>query len=368
MEALCSEAEQLLTSTKTKDARRRYRSLTEEWQGLSVPPGTEELQERFFKVNEGLDQLDEEMKARKEQQRQENLAKLTSLCERIEGATDTDDLRLGERLLRDAQSALKRLGVLPSKESREELGGRLQVARDKLFTRVQELREADEWKRWSVTPKLEALCVEVEALAEVDDLKRVSQRLKRAQADWKKVGPAPKAKAEELWKRFKKACDQAFSRCQEHFAQAEQDRTENLEKKRSLCEQVEAVQDSTDWAETATAIKEVQAEWKKVGPVPKSESEALWARFRQACDHFFNRRQEHLDETSGELQENLARRGDQARPSGVEEDRPRTQSAVQRDLGSFSPGLRPFLQQTSATHGPRAHRRSGREGGAVSAG
>src|SRR5205814_2857693 len=63
----------------------------------------------------------------------------------------------------------------------------------------------------------------------------------------------------------------------------------NLTKKDALIAKAEALQESTDWDATAAEIKKLQAEWKTIGPVKKSRSEALWQRFRGGCDHFFAR-------------------------------------------------------------------------------
>src|SRR5262249_13694174 len=74
----------------------------------------------------------------------------------------------------------------------------------------------------------------------------------------------------------------------------------NLAKKDALIEKVEALKDSTDWEAAATEIKRLQAEWKTIGPVKKSRSEALWQRFRGACDHFFARYAQRHDIARGE--------------------------------------------------------------------
>jgi len=168
------------------------------------------------------------------------------------------------------------VGELPTRAARQQLSDRFQSAREQLFTKIQELREAEEWKRWSMVPKLEELCAKVEGLAADENLKNVSQELKRAQAAWKKVGAAPRDKGEELWKRFKQACDAAYARCQTYFAEADQEREQNLKQKLELCEQVERLADSTEWEQTAAAIKELQARWKTIGPVPRAQSDAIW--------------------------------------------------------------------------------------------
>jgi hypothetical protein len=107
------------------------------------------------------------------------------------------------------------------------------------------------------------------------------------------------------WLRFKEACDAAYTRCEPYFAEQDQLRKENLIKKEQLCVQVEELSESTEWNETTDRIKELQAEWKAGGPVPRNKSDAIWQRFRGACDHFFARRASHLDEGRSE---NLAQK------------------------------------------------------------
>jgi hypothetical protein len=96
--------------------------------------------------------------------------------------------------------------------------------------------------------------------------------------------------ARALWKQFREPCDRFFARRKEHWEKADADRRENAKQKAALCEQAEALADSTDWDDTATAMKRLQAEWKRVGPLPRAEGDALWQRFRGACDRFFDRR------------------------------------------------------------------------------
>jgi hypothetical protein len=308
--ALIEEAER---QRGARQAVRRLKEIRAQWDALNPTEEERELSERLEAIEREEEQEREKARERRQQNRRENQERLESLCQRLEKAAETDNLKNGERLLKDAQSGLKRMGDLPSGADKEGLVTRLQAARETLFARVQELREADEWKRWSVVPKLEALCARVEALAEEENLKRVSQELRKAQGEWKKIGPAPRDKSGTIWKRFKGACDKAYARCQEFFAQVEQERDENLKKKLELCDEVERLaglelSDKPGFEQTATKIKELQARWKKIGPVPKAQSDAIWARFRKACDQFFDKRQEFLDQADGERDENLKRK------------------------------------------------------------
>ena len=92
-----------------------------------------------------------------------------------------------------------------------------------------------------------------------------------------------------IWERFRVACDRFFTRRQADLVERKAVWAANLAKKEALCAQVEALADSTDWDATAAEIKRLQAEWKTIGPVKKSRSDAIWQRFRGACDRFFAR-------------------------------------------------------------------------------
>ena len=92
-----------------------------------------------------------------------------------------------------------------------------------------------------------------------------------------------------IWERFRAACDRFFTRRHDDLAQRKTVWAENFAKKDALCARAEALADSTDWDAAAAEIKRLQAEWKTIGPVKKSRSEAIWQRFRGACDRFFAR-------------------------------------------------------------------------------
>jgi hypothetical protein len=136
--------------------------------------------------------------------------------------------------------------------------------------------------------------------------------LKELQAQWKDAGPAPHEKSKELWDRFKKACDTVHEKTRAFFAKLDEEREANIKKKEELCAQAEALSGSTDWKATSEALKRLQEDWKAVGPVPRSKGDALWKRFRAACDAFFARRAEHDQELDAEREANLAKKTDLA--------------------------------------------------------
>jgi hypothetical protein len=241
----------------------------------------------------------------------ENLARLEALCAELGDPARFSSLKNAERKLQHADKVFGGLEPLPGTPPRHELVARFQEARQQLFIRVQELREADDWQRWANVPRLEELIRAARELAAREDDGGdggFAQALKELQAAWKGVGPVPHKKGQELWQQFKAACDQVYERVKTERARTDAERAENLARKEALCARAEELAQSTDWAETAEELKRLQAEWKKIGPVPRKKADTVWKRFRGACDRFFEARKPHLEETFAEQTENLERK------------------------------------------------------------
>ena len=207
----------------------------------------------------------------KGQQQTENLHRLQALVQKFETRATAEQLTLKQtdQLLKDVKLAVGTMGPLPAKQDREDLMVRLQAVRTSLTPRIQELREAEEWKRWANVQVQEELCAKMEALvpqAETDP-EKASNEMRTLQERWKSVAAAPRSQAETLWTRFKTAQEQVYDKCKDFFAQQAVERVENLKKKEELCARAEALADSTDWVKTADAMKALQAEWKAIGPV-----------------------------------------------------------------------------------------------------
>ena len=245
-----------------------------------------------------------EARARREAEEKVNLERLVELANSLELVV-VEDAKRGADALKRAQQAFDALGPLGRDAASHK--ARWQAARDKLRARVNELYEAEEWKRWANVGKLEALCAKAEALLEEVDLKKAATELRQLHVDWKAAGPTTKDKQAELWQRFKAAADQVHERTRAHFAVLDEQRGANLAKKEELAARVEALADSSDWKETAELIKALQEEWKALGPVPKDKADEVWKRFRGACDKFFDRRKAHFEAGDAERAANLAK-------------------------------------------------------------
>jgi hypothetical protein len=311
LETLATELEQLLGSEQPLD------ELLARWRGLrrdadvlrehaAANPSAAERLERAVAAIE-KEQQHQQVRAKQEQ---DNLRRLQQLARQVETLVTTEPLTLkaGDRALRDIKTAIDERAPLPSKKDRQEIQARLEVARTALGPRVQELRDADEWQRWANLQVQEELCKEMEALKAEANLDTAARKMRELQGRWKAVALAPRAQGETMWRRFKTAQDEVFTRTSAHLAQQNEERIANLAKKQALCARADALADSTDWVKTATEIQGLQAEWKTIGPVSRGHEKQIWERFRAACDRFFTRRQEDLKKRKDDWSANLARK------------------------------------------------------------
>ena len=295
------------------EVRSQWFALRKQWQAiareLEIDP---ELSSRYDMVAQEIEAKELALRETKVGEQQKNLQRLQGVVADLEGRASAESLTLkaADGLMKEVKLAVGTMGPLPTKQDRDDLTVRLQAVRTSLAPRIQEMREAEEWKRWANVQVQEELCARMEALvpnAETEPEKAANE-MRQLQEKWKLVAAAPRSQASALWTRFKTAQDQVYEKCKDFFAQQNVERAENLKKKLALAERAEALQDSTDWVKTAEAIKQLQAEWKEIGPVTRGHERASWERFRAACDRFFTRRQEDLKQRKHDWTENLRKK------------------------------------------------------------
>ena len=313
MEALALEADAVGgAGSPLKEAEQAVRGLQRKWRELEAAGADPEMKSRIAAAEQRVEGLRAAEQTRRDAEEGQTIARLEELVSKLEPLANSDDRKHAEQELKVVQAAFESAGPTkgaPSPKMRE-LRDRFQAVRDKVSGRLQELRDADHWKRWANVPKLEKLVERMEALrvasavvpAEGEkgvDLKEVAVQLKLMQVEWKTVGPAPKEKSETLWARFKAAADEVYQKTHAGFEKIDEARGENLKKKEELVVKAEALAawdeaeqyketppTANDWKEQAEKVKALQDEWKAVGPAPKEQADVVWKKFRGACDKF----------------------------------------------------------------------------------
>jgi len=103
------------------------------------------------------------------------------------------------------------------------------------------------------------------------------------------VGQVPRAKSDKIWTKFKEATRNFNLEKNAFFKDVKKDHLDNLNKKKLLIQQAEALKESEDWETTTEVMKKIQSDWKKIGHVPRKYSDKLWKEFKDACNHYFDR-------------------------------------------------------------------------------
>ena len=241
-------------------------------------------------------------KAEAEERGKQIAASLDALVGELQAMAASTDARAIDRLLGQAAKAFEQASKVPG-EQRRALEERYHQARAQLVIRIQELREAEDWQRWANVPRAEALLKEALALQEAEAPSL--DQLKDLQGRWKALGAMPRKKSQELWEQFKAATDAAFAKIKAGRAQQQEKHAAIAAAKEALIVEAERLAESTDWDATAAQMKDLQARWKESGGLPRKQGDALWKRFRAACDRFFERRKPHLEANLAEQQANL---------------------------------------------------------------
>ena len=292
-------------------ARRQFAFIRREWTELAHVEATDPaVAARYTEADAKLTARDAAARENDQRQRKEALTRLQQLAARLEPLAARTDLTLkpGERALRDLRTALGAIPQLPSKRDYEEIVRRLKAAQTALIPKVQELRDVADWQRWANVGIQEQLCEKMEALKSLEDPEEIGRHVKDLQQRWREAADVPRAQGEILWRRFKAAHDEVWTKCEAYFAAQSEQRAANYAKKIALSERAEALAESTHWIQTAEEIKKLQAEWKTIGPVTRGQEKAVWERFRAACDRFFTRRHADLAMRKAAWSENLAKK------------------------------------------------------------
>jgi uncharacterized protein DUF349 len=199
-----------------------------------------------------------------------------------------EDVEKAARELHEIQERWKQAAEAPRAQA-QALWHRYRQAADPIQAKAREhFAQRSEERKVNLDKKL-ALIAQAEGLAQSSDWIKTAEELKKLQAEWQAIGPVPRQDTRTTWKRFREACDTFFTRRNADLAQRKEVWAVNQAKKEALCARAEQLATSREWEKSAAEIRRLQAEWKTIGPVRRTKSEALWQRFRGACDAFFDR-------------------------------------------------------------------------------
>lgn len=291
-----------------------FKKLQQQWNEVTlVPPAkVNELWKNYQLYVEKFYDLLKLNNEFREYDFKKNLEIKQRLCEAAEKLADEPDVVSAFHQWQKLNEEFRDTGPV-AKEQRDQIRERFKAATTAIHRRHQQHFEALKEKERNNLDQKTVICEIVEAidcneLATPSQWEEKAQEVIALQAKWKTIGYAPQKMNVQIYERFHKACDDFFHKRGEFFKSMKENMSANLEKKRALCEQAEALKDSTDWKATADALAKLQKEWKTIGPVNKRHSNEVWKRFITACDYFFEQRNKAQSSQRSQEQENLERK------------------------------------------------------------
>ncbi len=293
LQHLCERLEQLAQGEHLalRDAEQGLRDARAALDAPGPLPSRQDQQQivgRLKSVQAALFPRVQDLREADEWERWANAGVQESIIRRLEALREEPDLGVVARQLRNAQDEWHKVRAVPREKGRE-LWQRYKAIESEIRSRCETYFEQQASARGENLVKKEELCTQVEALADSTDWIRTAETIKGLQAQWKTIGPVTPGHEKAVWERFRQACDRFFTRRKDDLTQRKSAWTANLQKKETICAQIEALGDSTDWDKALSEVKRLQAEWRTVGPVKRTRAEAILLRFRTSCEHFFER-------------------------------------------------------------------------------
>lgn len=301
MDAIASDADGIGQQYNVfQDLQKQFKEV-----GAVDPQEVNVLWKRFSSIGEKFYDALKINKELRDYDFKKNLEKKEALCEEAEKLSEAGDVLSAFRRLQEMHDEWKGIGPV-AKEIREEIWSRFKAASTIINKRHQEHFEslkaaeaANEQGKIALCDKLEA--IQVAAISTVKDWEEQTQVVLKIQEEWRKFGFANKKVNNSLFERFRGLCDAFFQAKAEYYKAIKEEQNENLAKKIALCEKAEALKDSTDWRSTTDLLVKFQQDWKEIGPVNRKNSNAIWERFRSACNAFFDAKEKAVgDERSVE--------------------------------------------------------------------
>ncbi len=295
---------------------KEFQELQNRWRSTGIVPKAEQkalwdeynrVTEAFFayvKINKELRDLD----------LKKNLEEKIKLCEQAEELLLEPKIVKAQRKLQALHELWRETGPVIH-EKKEEIWERFSMATKQINSKFSEHMEVIHVQQEKNLEAKNFLCEQAEEISSTEyenrnDWKDASDKIVKMQSLWKGIGFVPQKHNNEVYDRFRAACDKFFQRIRAFYDVVDAERDKNLQMKTDLCVQAETMQDSMEWKKTSDFYIKLQEEWKKVGPVPVKHSDKLWKRFRKACNTFFDNKKNHFKSRETQELENLKAKQD----------------------------------------------------------
>lgn len=286
-EAFCQAAEKLSENENVVEAFRELQKLHEQWKefGPVAKEFRDSIWDRFKAATAVINKKYQAYFEGQKKKQQENLAEKTKLCEQVEAIAGKEVKSSNEwntlsTEIEEIQKTWRTIGFATRKEN-QKIYDRFRAACDRFFTRKREYYSQFKDSMNENMEKKLSLIEQAEALKDSKEWKKTTEALIALQKQWKEIGAVPRKKSEQLWKRFRAACDEFFNE-RDKNAKPENDFYGNLKAKKALVEEINEYALSGDAAADREAARAFADRWQGIGFVPFKEKDAIQASYTEA--------------------------------------------------------------------------------------
>ncbi|TVQ71985.1 MAG: DUF349 domain-containing protein [Balneolaceae bacterium] len=290
-------------------------NLSNRWEDIKDVPNEPEAEEQEKKFEDLIKEFNEKkvnFLVRKAQKEEENLVGKLTVLDKLNQVIssvgpDTENWEQRDKEIEELSRQWRKIGHVPSEQS-DTIWERFKAVRDEYFSKKMEYNKEFRAQTMKNIRKKTRLCELAEELLEEEDLAVAVREINNLHKKWKKIGPIPKEKNDELWDRFNEATKKFNERKSENLDVIREQEQENLDEKVALCEKAEALSGRTDWSEATAEMDALMKAWKEAGPIPRRRAGKLWKRFKKAMDAFYDARRNHFKTVRDEQKENYEKK------------------------------------------------------------
>lgn len=292
-EEFCQEAERLSENENVVDAFKELQKLHEQWKefGPVAKEFRDQIWDRFKAATSVINKKYQAYFEEQKEKQAENLVAKTALCEKVEAIADKEDIKSSNewnalsKEIEDIQKEWKTIGFASKKEN-QKIYDRFRAACDKFFGRKRDFYVQFKDNMNGNLEKKMAIITEAEALKTSTDWKKTTDRFIALQNQWKEIGAVPRKKSEQIWKRFRAACDEFFTERDKH-ATPENNYAANLKAKKALIAEINAYEPEEGVSKTEARQKFAE-KWQGIGFVPFKEKEKIAKAYNDAMSAKFH--------------------------------------------------------------------------------
>ena len=302
---LCRKAEKLDEEDDIVSAFNTLQEYHDQWREIGPVPNEqkEELWQRFKEATRVINKKHQEHFKELRKQQNENLEAKQQLCDKAEEIAEMEiethkDWNHYTRQILELQKEWRKIGFAPKKHN-SKIYRRFRKACDRFFAKKRVFyTQHKEWQENNLKKKQE-FAERAEELKDSDDWNSAAKELIDLQKQWKEIGPVPKKHSEEVWNRFRSACDEFFQKKKNQENSANRDYSKNLEQKQQLIEKIKNFQPGDDPQQNLKQLMEFEEEWANIGFVPYKQKDKIQQEYRQAMYEQYDRLK--IDDNQREL-------------------------------------------------------------------